>query len=131
MTNWFGKAGMGMHVSCLILRKPTNGNGGGDGECQSFDEHTYNTFIGKANQDFGAVMAIYQSVLEQVKKDVPQTHFIIDKSDNAGCYHNQKLFAWKVYWPRKNLNLTFLETIFKEWQSRKDQCDRDSAKAKR
>ena len=58
-------------------------------------------------------------------------HFIIDKSNNAGCYHNKILFVWKVHLPRKNLNLTFLVTNFSERQSGKDQCDRDSATAKR
>ena len=93
---------------------------GGDGECQSFNKHTYITFIGKANQDAGAVMAIYQSVLEQVNKDFPQTQFIIDKSVNTGCYHNEILFTQNAHWPRKNLNLTFLETIFNEEQFGKD-----------
>jgi len=50
---------------------------------------------------------------------------------NAGCYHNENLFAWKVYWPKQKLDLTFLETICNERQSGKDQCDRDTATAKR
>lgn len=41
------------------------------------------------------------------------------------------MLAWKAYWSRKNLKVTFLETIFNERQSGKDQCDRDSATAKR
>ena len=78
MANWFGKAWMGMYVSCIILRKPTNDNWVRDREGQSFNKQTYITIVGKANQDAGAVMAIYQSVLEQVKKDFPQICFIID-----------------------------------------------------
>jgi len=37
------------------------------------------TFIGKANQDVGAVMAIYQSVLNQVKNDFPHIKYDKDK----------------------------------------------------
>ena len=57
-------------------------------------------FIGKAAQDAGSVIAIYQSLLQQVQTDFPQIKFIIDKSDNAGCYHNEVLFTWKATWPR-------------------------------
>ena len=41
------------------------------------------------------------------------------------------LLAWKFHWPGSNLNLKFLQTLFNERQSGKDQCDRDSATAKR
>ena len=66
--------------ACFLqtLIKQTNDNWVGDRECQSFNKQTYITIIGKANQDAGAVMANYQSVLEQVKKDFPQICFIID-----------------------------------------------------
>ena len=57
------------------------------------------TFIVKVKQDQGAVMTIYQTVLKQLKEDFPHFDFIIDKSDNAGCYHKEVLFAWKVHWP--------------------------------
>ena len=52
-------------------------------------------FIGKAKQNQGAVIAIYQSVLKQLKEDFPHLESIIDTSDNAGCYYNEVLFAWK------------------------------------
>ena len=88
-----------------------------------FKEQTYITFICKAAQDVGSVIAIYQSLLHQL-----QTNFShiknIDKSDKAGCYHNEVRFAWKAIWPRKSLNISFIETIFNERQSGKDQCDR-------
>ena len=41
------------------------------------------------------------------------------------------LFNWKATWPWKTLNISFIETIFNERQLGKDQCDRDSATAKR
>lgn len=40
MANWFGKAGMGMHVSCVVIKQP----GGKDDE--TFKKRTYITFIG-------------------------------------------------------------------------------------
>ena len=127
MVNWFGKAGMGMHVSCIIMKdaqRPVPNK-------IHHKKGTYLTFIGKAKQDQGAVMAIYQSVLKQLKEDFPHLESIINKSDNAGCYHNEVLFAWKVHWPRSNLNLKFLQTLFNERQSGKYQCNHGSATAKR
>lgn len=124
MNQWivgFGKAGNGMHVSCVILRD-TNTN--------KHVKRTYISFIGRASQDVGTVLAIYQSVLEQVKIDFPHKKYVINKSDNAGYYHNEVLLTWKSYWPLK-IGLKFLETMFNERQSGKDQCNRDSATAKR
>ena len=105
---------MGMHVSCVIMKDAERAN---PNEIH-YKKRTYLTFIGKAKQDQGAVMAIYQSVLKQLKEDFSHLDSIIDKSDNAGCYH---LFALKVHWPRSNLNLKFLQTRFNERHSGKDQ----------
>jgi len=121
MSNWFGKSGNGMHVSCVILRDPVT---------NKLKKRTYITFIGKAAQDAGCVMAIYKSLLQQIKKDFPHIKSLIDKSDNAGCYHNESLFNWKALWP-PTINLYFKETMFNERQAGKDQCDRDTATAKR
>ena len=76
-------------------------------------------------------MAIYESCLKQIKEDSPNIRYLIDKLDNAGCYHTESLFAWKHHWAPKNLQMEFLETMFNERQAGKDQCDRDSATAKR
>ena len=76
-------------------------------------------------------MAIYQVCLEQLKMDSPQIKFIVDKSDNAGCYHTETLFSWKAQWPKKNTGHVFKDTTFNERQAGKDQCDRDSATSKR
>ena len=48
MANWFGKAGMGMHVSCVVIMK--------DAERAvpneiHYQKCTYVTFIGKPKQD--------------------------------------------------------------------------------
>lgn len=52
MANWFGKSGNGMHVVCVIFK---NNN--------QFVKRTYIAFIGKAPQNVGAVIAIYESCL--------------------------------------------------------------------
>ena len=81
-------AGMGMHVSCVIMKDAERANPN-----EMHKKRTYLTFTGKAKQDQGAVMAIYQSVLKQLKEDFPHLESIIGKSDSAGCYHNEVLFA--------------------------------------
>ena len=69
--------------------------------------------------------------MRQLLVDLPQIKWIIDKSDNAGCYHTETLFTWRALWTKNNTNHKFTETIFNERQAGKDQCDRDSATAKR
>ena len=120
MSKWFGKAGNGMHVMCVIYKV-------GD----KFRKRTYINFIGKSSQEVGSVMAIYESCLRQLLIDLPQIKCIIDKSDNAGCYHTETLFTWRALWTKNNTNHKFTETMFNERQAGKDQCDRDSATAKR
>ena len=93
---WYGNA-------CLLCHYEGNPNK------IHYKKRTYLTFIGKAKQVQGTVMAICQSVLKQIKEDFPHLESIIDKSDNAGCYHNEVLFALKFHWPRSNLNLKFLK----------------------
>ena len=63
--------------------------------------------------------------------DFSHLNCVINKSGNAGCYHNEILFSWKAQWPRKILALQFKEIIFNERRSGKDQCDRDAATAKK
>ena len=116
MASWFGKSGNGMHVMCVIFKE--NGQ---------LVKRTYIAFIGKTPQNFGAVIAIYESCLQQIRKDSSNIKYIIDKSDNAGCYHTEVLFAWKALWPQNITGHTFVDTMFNERQAGKDQCDRDSA----
>lgn len=99
MSNWFGKSGNGMHIMCLIFRNDKN----------KLVKRTYIVFIGKSSQNVGAVIAIYQVCLQQIKEDAPNIKFIIDKSDNAGCYHTETLFAWKAQWPPKNTGILSTE----------------------
>ena len=116
MRSWFQKAGNGMHVSCVIMEDNSTNLAEETDETvkEKFKKRTYTTFTGKAAQDAGSAIAIYQSFLHQVQTDFPQIKFIIDKSDNAGCYHNEVLFTWKATWPRNTLHTSFTETIFKE-----------------
>ena len=110
-----------MHIACVIVK---------DQE-ENVKKRTYMVFFGNASQDTATVIAIYQRHLEQIKTDFLHLNYIKDKSDNAGCYHNEILFLWKAQWPRKALGIQFEETIFNERQSGKDQYDRDAATAKR
>ena len=134
MSSWFGKAGNGIHVSCVIMKdnsEPGKTEGPlGEAHEVKFKKRTYITFIGKAAQDVGSMIATYQSLLRQLQTDFPHIKYIIDISDNTGCYRNEVLFTWKAIWPRKTSNISFIETIFNGRQSRKDLCDRDSATAK-
>ena len=104
MVKWFQKSGHRMHVMCVVFRN--NGN--------RLVKKTYVVFIGKAPQDVVAVITIYEKCLEQIKVDMPHKKFIVDKSDNAGCYHNEVLFSWKAQSPTKNVGIQFVETMFDE-----------------
>ena len=115
MAKCFGKSGYEMHVTCVILRNNDN----------KLVKKTYIVFIGKAPQDVGAVITIYERCLEQIKVDMPHIKFLVDMSDNAGHYHNEVLFSWKAQWPPKNVGIQFVETMFNERQAGKDHCDRD------
>ena len=99
MRSWFGKAGMRMHVSCVIMKDDSSvleNPEAAPTEEERFRKRTYITFIGKAPQDVGSVIAIYQSLLHQLQIDFPNIKYIIDKPDNACCYHNEVLFIWKA-----------------------------------
>ena len=120
MAKWFGKSGNGMHVMCVVYKV-----------ADTYRKRTYINFTGKSSQDVGSVMAIYESCLQQIRVDLPQISKIVDKSDNAGCYHTEVLFTWKSIWAKEHTGHQFVETIFNERQAGKDQCDRDSATAKR
>ena len=96
MAKWFGKSGNGMHVMCVIFRNNDN----------KLVKKTYIVFIGKAPQDVGAVLTIYEKCLEQIKVDMPHIKFLVNKSDNAGCYHNEVLFSWKAQSPPKNVGIS-------------------------
>ena len=63
-----------------------------------YKKRTYITFTGKAAQDVGSVITIYQSRLHQHQTDFPHIKYITDISNNAGCYHNEVLFTWKAIW---------------------------------
>ena len=90
MRSWFGKAGNGIHVSCVIMKDNSErGEAEGPlGEAHEvkFKKRTYITFIGKAAQDVGSMIATYQSLLRQLQTDFPHIKYIIDISDNTGCY---------------------------------------------
>jgi len=57
--------------------------------------------------------------LIQVVRDYPQITKIYDKSDNAGCYHTETLFSWKMHWMGE-IGVEMVETIFSEAQDGKN-----------
>ena len=120
MAKWFGKASHGMHVLCCIFKN----------EDKKLVNRTYIVFAGKTSQDVGTVMAIYEACLKQIRIDSLNIKFSINKSNNAGCYHNEVWFSWRAHSPHKVLGMRFLEVMFNERQAGKDQCDQDSATAK-
>jgi hypothetical protein len=65
MTEWLGKSGHGMRV---IFRNSAG----------TIVKCTYILFIGKAPQDYGAVITIYEKCLMQIKEDTPHIKFLED-----------------------------------------------------
>ena len=92
MAKYFRKFGHGMHVIRVVLRNNAN----------KLVEKTYLVLIGKATQDVGAVITIYEKCLEQIKVNMPHKKFLVE---NAGCYHNEVLFSWKAVATKKMLML--------------------------
>ena len=106
MSDWFGKAENGMHVMCVLFKEG--------------DRLVKKAYLkGKASQGVGFVMAVYGECLKQLAKDVPRLHYIIDKSDNAGCYHTEMLFTWKAYWSSSHTGHIILQTSLNERQADK------------
>ena len=62
-----------------------------------FKKRTYITFIGKSAQDVVSVIAIHQYLLHQLQTNLPPIKYIIDKSDNGGCYHNKSFLPGKQF----------------------------------
>ena len=83
MRSWLGKAGNGMHVSCVIMKDNSDPHQTEEPLDEAHEvklkKQTYITFIGKAAQDVGSVIAIYQSLLRQLQTDFPQIKYITDK----------------------------------------------------
>ena len=105
MAKWFGKASHGMHVMCCIFKD----DGG------KLVIRTYIVFIGKASQDVGAVMAIYETCLRQIRVHAPHIEFLIDKLINAGCYWLLLLLCSNVH---QNMHFAGdFETTLYEWGS--------------
>ena len=97
-----------MHVMCVMYKV-----------AEVIEMKTYLCFIGRSSQGAGSVLAIYETCLKQVKEDLPQIKFLIDKSDNAGCYRTEISWSWKAHWPPKNTGHVFKETMTNERQAGK------------
>ena len=75
-------------------------------------------------------MNISAYVLEEFSKDYPDVTHIYAKSDNAGCYHGNNILE-NLYKLCKRYGITLVRYDYNEPCKGKDQCDRESAGAKR
>ena len=93
-------------------------------------KHVYFTALDRSDQDMKDVLCLGENVLSEFRKDEMVINKRFLKSDNAGCYHaSQTLEIMKVICEEKGFEL--LRYDFNEPCKGKDQCDRESAAAKR
>eukprot|EP00058_Branchiostoma_floridae_P012379 XP_002597867.1 hypothetical protein BRAFLDRAFT_105474 [Branchiostoma floridae] len=119
MTDFFGKRGRSWPVSSVITK---GDEGKFDVECFV---HIFNNF----RQDWSAVCAILQSVLQTVKSENPSLTKVFLRSDNAGCYHCAPLILSLPAIGKKS-GVSVLRSDFSDPQAGKDICDRKIASMK-
>ena len=116
--NWFGKKGMSWSFACLIYK---------DGE--DYKKFTYVVTVEKCSQDWWSNSAVFDAVLAKIKLDHPRLSKLVDKHDNAGCYHN--CYYWlakKEICDKHSVNLEM--TLMNEPAKGKDECDRMISKCR-
>ena len=90
---------------------------------------TYVVCVEKCVQDWWSNCAVFDAVLQKVKEDHPHITKLVDKHDNAGCYHNCH------YWLAKkeicdHHKITLEMTLMNEPCKGKDECDRMISKCR-
>ena len=116
--NWFGKKGMSWAFACLIYK-----------EGEDYKKFTYVVTVEKCVQDWWSNSAVFDAVVAKIKTDHPQISKLVDKHDNAGCYHN--CYYWlakKEICDKHNVNL--MMTLMNEPCKGKDECDRMISKCR-
>ena len=116
--NWYGKKGMSWAFACLIYR-----------EGDSLKKFTYVVCVEKCVQDWWSNCAVFDAVLQKIKTDHPHITKLVDKHDNAGCYHN--CYYWlakKEICDRHKIALEM--TLMNEPCKGKDECDRMISKCR-
>ncbi|CAH1248588.1 Hypp8275 [Branchiostoma lanceolatum] len=119
MTDFFGKRGRSWHVSAVITK-------GDDGK---FDVECFVHIFNSCRQDWSAICAILQSVLQTIKSENPALKKAFLRSDNAGCYHCAPLMLSLPSISQKT-GISVLRYDFSDPQAGKDICDRKIASMK-
>ena len=126
-SDYFGKKGMSVHVDVFFQKN----------EKGKLTKLVYFTVIFRCEQDMLSTLNVAHHVLQQYNIDNPQYNIdnpqvkkLLIKSDNAGCYSAGSAFQaeWKIC---KTLGITLKRHDFNEPQCGKDQCDRESAIARK
>ena len=91
---------------------------------------TYFTTLFRSDQDFQDAWSLADHMPHQYSDDFPNVNELYAKSDNAGCYHF-KVCPEALYKIRKKSDIILKQLDSSEPQKGKDQCDRDSAVARR
>ena len=120
MKTYFGKKGMSMHVDVFFTRSMS----------EELEKRVYLSMIYRCDQNKIDTMNIAAHVTSEFSKDYPNVVKLFLKSDNAGCYHGKNILE-PLYNLCKNSNIKLLRCDFNEPCKGKDQCDRESAGAKR
>ena len=119
-SDYFGKKGMSVHIDVFFQQN----------EIGKLTKFVYFTVIFRCDQNMLSTLGVAEHVLLQYKVDNPRVAKLLIKSDNAGCYAAGSAFEteWKIC---KDLGITLERHDFNEPQCGKDQCDRESAIARK
>ena len=117
---WFAQRGVSWHVIHVIARDET-----GTGYRTRIYIHVFDSVA----QDSAAVIAILNSALSQIKKELPHIKSAFIRSDNAGCYKSSQTIA-AIAEISANSGISIKRWDFSDPQSGKGACDRAAATIK-
>ena len=113
-SEWFGKRGLSWHVSSAVFKT---------GPIEEPTVTTYVHLFDSCNQDWFAVASILENVLQLLKKEHPSIEKAYQRSDQAGCYHNNFLIC-SMREISHRTGISIEQYDFSEPQHGKDICDR-------
>uniref|UniRef100_A0A914VWZ7 C2H2-type domain-containing protein n=1 Tax=Plectus sambesii TaxID=2011161 RepID=A0A914VWZ7_9BILA len=116
--DFFGKKGISWHIA-HVLRRSLDDN---------FEQRTLVHITEQSSQDSETVLAILRHVLKDLKKS--GVNSVILRSDNAGCYHGNKVMA-TINKISEETNVQIMRYTFSESQAGKSSCDRMASVIKR
>ena len=118
-SDYFSKKGMSVHVD-VSFKKNEQGK---------LTKLVYFTVLFRCDQDMLSTLNVAQHVLQQYKIDNPKVRKLLIKSDSAGCYSAGS--AFQAEWKICKICITLERHDFNEPQCGKDQCDTESAIARK